>query len=94
MNIKRESEMKNVASEIQILDQEIGTFTCPSCGSYAYHFNGIFTNDTFKNQKILIAVKCESCGARFGSMQSFGNGTDILESVLIRYIGNNWERLL
>lgn len=83
-----------MASEIEILDQELGTFECPDCGNSAYHLNGVFTNDSFKYLKIMTVVSCESCGARFGKMQSFGKGTDILELVRIRYIGTDWKKLL
>lgn len=94
MNTKREREMKNVASDIEILGQENDTLTCPDCGNNAFHLNGIFTNNAFKHLKVLTVVNCESCGTKYGNMQSFGKGSYILEPVRIRFISNDWTKIL
>jgi transcription elongation factor Elf1 len=83
-----------MASDIEILGQENNTFECPSCGNNAYHLKGVYVNEEFKYTNIMTVLECESCISNFGTINSFGKGTDFIDFVVVKSISNDWKKVL
>jgi hypothetical protein len=83
-----------MASDIEILDQEVNTFECPSCKNNSYHLKGVYVNKMMKYTNIMTVVECEACISNYGKINSFGKGTDFIDYVSVKSINRDWKKVL
>ncbi len=81
-------------SDIELLDQEVGTMECPECGNNAYHLKGIYVNEEYKYTSVLTVLNCEYCESPFGRLNSYGKGHDIVENVRVNRLTTDWKKVL